>query len=217
MSEDAKGKAVPEQVSEDKTVFIVDDDEAVRESLSWLISSVGLNVETFGSAADFLEAFSPGRTGCLLVDVRMPGMSGLELQRHMHSNPACLPVIVITGHGDVQMAVSAMKDGAFDFVEKPFNDQVILDLVHKAVHECERRRSEQRVQSDLQAEFDSLTPRERQVTDMIAEGRTNKQIAHDLDISERTVEAHRAKVMEKLHASSLAELIRKCLIMNGQE
>lgn len=197
----------------EKTVFIVDDDEVVRESLSWLISSIGLNVETFASAQAFLNSYEHGRPGCLLADVRMPGMSGLELQKHLASQAICLPVVVVTGHGDVQMAVRAMKDGAFDFIEKPFNDQVMLDLVNRAVNECERRRNAQMDRLEVQARIDLLTPRERQVMDMIIAGNTNKQIAYSLDISDKTVEAHRAKVMEKLQATSLAELIRKNMII----
>lgn len=196
---------------DDKTIFVVDDDKAVRDSLSWLISSVGLHVETFGSAQDFLDVYDPTRPGCLLVDVRMPGMSGLELQKRLAENPHCLPVIVVTGHGDVQMAVRAMKDGAFDFIEKPYNDQILLDLVQKAVRECERRRTQVTSHQEIQDLIDTLTPRERQVMDMIVAGNTNKQIAYALDISDKTVEAHRAKVMEKLQASSLADLIRKSL------
>mgnify|MGYP000097046708 FL=1 len=200
-----------DQPMDDKTIFVVDDDKAVRDSLSWLISSVGLHVETFGSAQDFLDVYDPTRPGCLLVDVRMPGMSGLELQKRLAENPHCLPVIVVTGHGDVQMAVRAMKDGAFDFIEKPYNDQILLDLVQKAVRECERRRTQVTSHQEIQNLVDTLTPRERQVMDMIVAGNTNKQIAYALDISEKTVEAHRAKVMEKLEASSLADLIRKSL------
>ena len=200
-----------DQPMDDKTIFVVDDDKAVRDSLSWLISSVGLHVETFGSAQDFLDVYDPTRPGCLLVDVRMPGMSGLELQKRLAENPHCLPVIVVTGHGDVQMAVRAMKDGAFDFIEKPYNDQILLDLVQKAVRECERRRTQVTSHQEIQDLVDTLTPRERQVMDMIVAGNTNKQIAYALDISEKTVEAHRAKVMEKLEASSLADLIRKSL------
>lgn len=203
-------------MADEKTVFIVDDDEAVRESLGWLISSVGFKVEAFASAQAFLDSYQPGRPGCLLVDVRMPGMSGLDLQKHLAQQPLCLPVIIITGHGDVQMAVRAMKDGAFDFIEKPFNDQVMLDLVNKAVRECERRRNTHHERQSVQALVDRLTPRERQVMDMIVAGQTNKQIAHGLDISEKTVEAHRAKVMEKLEAASLAELIRKMMPLNTQ-
>ena len=199
----------------DKTVFIVDDDEAVRESLSWLISSVGFKVEVFASAQAFLDAYQSGRPGCLVADVRMPGMSGLELQKHLAAQSICLPVIVVTGHGDVQMAVRAMKDGVFDFIEKPFNDQVMLDLVNKAVLECERRRNVLTERHAVQALLDLLTPRERQVMERIVAGNTNKQIAHGLDISDKTVEAHRAKVMEKMAAASFAELIRKVMILNG--
>jgi len=199
----------------DKTIFVVDDDKAVRDSLSWLISSVGLHVETFASAQEFLDVYDPTRPGCLLVDVRMPGMSGLELQKRLAENPHCLPVIIVTGHGDVQMAVRAMKDGAFDFIEKPYNDQILLDLVQKAVRECERRRTQVTSHQEIQELVDTLTPRERQVMDMIVSGNTNKQIAYALDISDKTVEAHRAKVMEKLQASSLADLIRKSLIASA--
>lgn len=203
--------------AEDKTIFIVDDDQAVRDSLGWLISSVGFKAETFASAQEFLEAYQPGRSGCVLVDVRMPGMSGLELQKRMAAQPFCLPVIIVTGHGDVQMAVRAMKDGAFDFIEKPYNDQVLLDLVQKAVEECERRRTAQTESHIVTALADTLTPRERQVMDLIVMGNTNKQIAHALKISDKTVEVHRARVMEKLEASSLAELVRKAMILQAHQ
>lgn len=199
----------------DKTIFVVDDDKAARDSLSWLISSVGLHVETFDSAQAFLDAYDTSRSGCLLVDVRMPGMSGLDLQKRLAENPHCLPVIVVTGHGDVQMAVRAMKDGAFDFIEKPYNDQVMIDLVQKAVQECERRRTEATGVQEVRALADALTPREREVMDMIVAGNTNKQIAYGLDIREKTVEAHRAKVMDKLQAASLADLLRKVMILNA--
>jgi len=198
-----------------KTIFVVDDDRAARNSLSWLISSVGLHVETFDSAQAFLDAYDTSRSGCLLVDVRMPGMSGLDLQKRLAENPHCLPVIVVTGHGDVQMAVRAMKDGAFDFIEKPYNDQVMIDLVQKAVQECERRRTEETGVLEVRTLADTLTPREHEVMDMIVAGNTNKQIAYGLDISEKTVEAHRAKVMDKLQASSLADLMRKVMILNA--
>lgn len=199
----------------DKTIFVVDDDKAARDSLSWLISSVGLHVETFDSAQAFLDAYDTSRSGCLLVDVRMPGMSGLDLQKRLAENPHCLPVIVVTGHGDVQMAVRAMKDGAFDFIEKPYNDQVMIDLVQKAVQECERRRTEETGVQEVRILADALTPREREVMEMIVAGNTNKQIAYGLDISEKTVEAHRAKVMDKLQAASLADLMRKVMILNA--
>lgn len=199
---------------EDTTVYIVDDDQAVRDSLSWLISSIGLNVETFENAQHFIDHYDRERPGCLLVDVRMPGMSGLELQQHLAQDNNCLPVIIVTGHGDVKMAVNAMKHGAFDFIEKPYNDQVMLDLLQTALKECERRRSAKMEHKEVQDLYDNLTAREREVMDMIVAGNTNKQIAYGLDISEKTVEAHRAKVMEKLEARSLADLIRKSVVLN---
>lgn len=199
---------------EDTTVYIVDDDQAVRDSLSWLISSIGLNVETFENAQHFIDNYDRERPGCLLVDVRMPGMSGLELQQHLAQDNHCLPVIIVTGHGDVKMAVNAMKHGAFDFIEKPYNDQVMLDLLQTALKECERRRSAKMEHKEVQDLYDNLTAREREVMDMIVAGNTNKQIAYGLDISEKTVEAHRAKVMEKLEARSLADLIRKSVVLN---
>jgi len=197
--------------NKDAVVFVVDDDDAVRESLSWLISSIGLKVETYPSAQDFLDSFIPEKHGCLIVDVRMPGMNGLELQRKLADKATCLPVIVITGHGDVQMAVRAMKDGAFDFVEKPFNDNTIIEHVEKAVRECKNRRSKESLKQEIQSLIALLTPRENEIMDMIVNGETNKSIARNLSISDKTVEAHRAKVMEKMQSSSLAELMRKVL------
>ena len=197
--------------NKDAVVFVVDDDDAVRESLSWLISSIGLKVETYPSAQDFLDSFIPEKHGCLIVDVRMPGMNGLELQRKLADKATCLPVIVITGHGDVQMAVRAMKDGAFDFVEKPFNDNAIIEHVEKAVRECKNRRSKESLKQEIQSMIALLTPRENEIMGMIVNGETNKSIARKLTISDKTVEAHRAKVMEKMQASSLAELMRKVL------
>ncbi|TCS61357.1 response regulator transcription factor [Varunaivibrio sulfuroxidans] len=209
MIEDSRTQHPLAKEKQDVVVFIVDDDEAVRESLSWLISSVGHTVKSFDSAQNFLKTFSPGTQGCVLVDVRMPGMSGLDLQRMLVRQPTCMPVIIITGHGDVQMAVRAMKDGAFDFVEKPFNDQVILDLVHGALEECHRRSAQKAEHMRVLNRMDTLTPREREVLELIIEGETNKEIAYALDISDKTVEAHRARVMEKLQARSLADLVKK--------
>ncbi|MEG3619249.1 response regulator transcription factor [Magnetovibrio sp. PR-2] len=200
---------------EDTTVYIVDDDQAVRDSLSWLISSIGLNVETFETAQHFLDNYNQQRPGCVLVDVRMPGMSGLELQKHISQENQCLPVIIVTGHGDVKMAVNAMKQGAFDFIEKPYNDQVMLDLLQTALAECERRRSAKMEHQEVQDLYDNLTAREREVMEMIVAGNTNKQIAYGLSISEKTVEAHRAKVMDKLQARSLADLIRKSVVLSA--
>ncbi|MCW8916474.1 MAG: response regulator transcription factor [Magnetovibrio sp.] len=198
---------------ENTTIYIVDDDQAVRDSLGWLISSVGLKVESFETAQDFMDDYDRKKPGCLLVDVRMPGMSGLELQQHLAQDNQCLPVIIVTGHGDVKMAVNAMKQGAFDFIEKPYNDQVMLDLIQKALQECNRRRSKKLEHQEVQDLYETLTARERQVMDMIVIGNTNKQIAYALDISEKTVEAHRSKVMEKIQATSLADLIRKSVVL----
>ncbi len=195
------------------TVFVVDDDPAVRDSLRWLLASVDLDVETYASAPEFLDAYDPDKPGCVLVDVRMPGMSGLELQEELASRSTKLPVIIITGHSDVQMAVRAMKGGAFDFIEKPFNDQALLDLVQKAL-ERNRETIEAQVEHEhIQRRFDLLSPRERQVLDLIVSGEPNKRIAFNLGLSEKTVEAHRARVMEKTEAGSLADLVKMVTLL----
>lgn len=196
-------------------VFIIDDDDAARESLCWLIGSVRLKVAAFASAADFLAAYRVGQPGCLVTDVRMPGLSGLDLQAELKRRGIDLPVIVVTGHGDVPMAVRAMKAGAFDFVEKPFNDQVLLDRVQKAVESSVAACRDRAQRSDIQARLDQLTPRERQVLDMVVAGESNKGIAHSLGISEKTVEAHRAQVMAKMQARSLPELTRLVMALAG--
>jgi FixJ family two-component response regulator len=198
----------PSAATADPIVFVVDDDRAARESLSWLIGSVHLRVAAFASAAEFLTTYPPGQPGCLITDVRMPGLSGLDLQAELKRRGIEIPVIVVTGHGDVPMAVRAMKAGAVDFVEKPFNDQVLIDLVQKAVERSLAAARGQVEKRDVRARLDQLTPRERQVLDMIAAGESNKGIAHALGISEKTVEAHRAHVMEKMQARSLAELMK---------
>ena len=190
------------------TVYVVDDDDAMRESLTWLIESVGLKVETFASADEFLASYYPGRPGCVLLDVRMPGMSGLELQGHLQKQQITVPVIMITGHGDVPMAVRAMKSGAIDFIEKPFNDEQLLESIRNALAIDDRRRDEQSFKADVASRLEQLTPRESEVMDMVTAGKSNKEIANDLGVSAKTVEAHRAKVMEKMEAGSLAELVR---------
>ncbi len=190
------------------TVFVVDDDEAMRESLTWLIESVGLNVETYASADEFLKTYYPGRAGCVLLDVRMPGMSGLELQGHLQKQQVTVPVIMITGHGDVPMAVRAMKAGALDFIEKPFNDEQLLESIRYALSVDGERRDEQRFKADVAQRLAQLTPRESEVMEMVTAGKSNKEIANLLKVSAKTVEAHRAKVMEKMAAGSLAELVR---------
>jgi len=190
------------------TVYVVDDDDAMRESLTWLIESVGLNVETYASADEFLESYYPGRPGCVLLDVRMPGMSGLELQGHLQKQQVTVPVIMITGHGDVPMAVRAMKSGAIDFIEKPFNDEQLLESIRNALAIDDTRRDEQSFKAEVASRLAQLTPRESEVMDMVTAGKSNKEIANSLGVSAKTVEAHRAKVMEKMEAGSLAELVR---------
>lgn len=188
-------------------VFIVDDDDAVRRFLSGLIESVALPVEAYASARDFLAAYEPGRPGCLVLDVRMPGMSGLELQRELAERAIDLPVIVLTGHGNVQVAVHAMKAGAVDFVEKPFDNELLLDRIQKAVAESVRADGERVKRNEIADRMRLLSPRERQVLDLVVAGETNKGVARHLDISERTVEIHRANVMRKMRAGSLADLV----------
>ncbi len=192
----------------DSTVFVVDDDEAMRNSLRWLIESVGLKTETFASAQEFLQAWSPDRPGCLVVDVRMPGMSGLELQEKLRERDIRVPVIVLTGHGDVPMAVRAMKAGVVDFLEKPCNDQMLLDCIQHALEKDSGQRATSELQARIRARMEDLTPRERVVMDMIVRGGANKDVAQELGVSIRTIEVHRAKVMEKMGAESLAELVR---------
>lgn len=198
-------------------VYVVDDDAAARDSLSWLLSSVGLHVETYPSAREFQEAFRPGTSGCVIVDVRMPGISGLELHRELQALDLSPPVIIITGHGDVSMAVHAMKAGAFDFIEKPFNDQVLLDRVQAAIDESSRRHREHAESSEIENRVHSLTPREREVLDLVVTGESNKGIAHRLGISEKTVEAHRAKVMEKIQARSVTDLVKMVMTLGAYQ
>ena len=190
------------------TVFIVDDDDAVRRFLSGLIESVELRVEAFASARDFLEAYEPGQPGCLVLDVRMPGMSGLELQRELADQAIDLPVIILTGHGNIRLAVHAMKAGAIDFVEKPFDNELLLDRIQKAVAENVRAASERIKRIEIAERLQLLTPRERGVLDLVVDGQTNKGVARHLDISEKTVEIHRANVMQKMQAKSLADLVK---------
>lgn len=203
----------PQRKSTRPTVFVVDDDQAMRNSLKWLIESVGVPVESYSSATDFLEAYYPGRSGCLLLDVRMPGMSGLELQEYLRDKEIDIPVIIITGHGDVPMAVRAMKSGAIDFIEKPFNDEVLLDAIRTALAMDEEQRDKQAEKADIIACYTQLTPREAEVMQMVTDGRSNKEIANLLGVSAKTVEAHRARVMEKMQAGSLAELVRMAVLV----
>lgn len=195
-------------MSEDnQIVYVVDDDAAVRSSLALLLKSVSLAVDTCESAAQFLAKVAPQAAGCLVLDIRMPGMSGLELQQQLKQRGYGMPIIFITGHGDVSMAVQAMREGALDFIEKPFRDQELLDRVYQALEQDRSRRRAADETVHLRERFAGLTPREHEVMLRIARGQANKVIAIELGLSERTVEIHRAKVMHKTGARSLAELV----------
>jgi RNA polymerase sigma factor (sigma-70 family) len=197
----------------DPTVFVVDDDEAMRSSLKWLIESTGMRVQTFDSADAFLTGYSPDWSGCLLLDVRMPGMSGLELQAYLAHADYRLPVIMITGHGDVAMAVKAMQAGALDFIEKPFHDEDLLRSIRNALDADSQARVQRSQYAEVMARLEELTPREHEVMDLVTAGRSNKEIATVLGVSAKTVEAHRAKVMDKMQAASLADLVRMALLV----
>jgi len=193
------------------TIFVVDDDLAVRDALKLLLRSVGQAVETFGSAQEFLDGYSEDRAGCLVLDIRMPGMSGLELQQKLNEKHSILPIIFITGHGDVPMAVEAMQAGAVDFIQKPFRDQDLIDRINQALERDNNNRAALGERNDIRKRLETLTPREREVLDLVVHGKANKVIAGDLKLSQRTVEIHRARVMEKMQASSLAHLVRMVL------
>jgi FixJ family two-component response regulator len=192
-------------------VFVVDDDDAVRDSLELLLRSVGLRAEAYRSAADFLAAHDPERPGCLLLDIRMPGLSGLDLQRELIARGAIVPVIFLTGHADVATAVRALHDGAVDFVQKPFRDQDLLDRVNKAIALDATSRADLARRTEILERMGALTARESEVMERVVDGSPNKAIAYDLGISERTVEVHRARVMEKMQATSLPHLVRMVL------
>ena len=193
------------------TIFVVDDDEAVRDSLQALLESYGFTAEVFASAQAFLDAYLPPREGCLIVDVQMPEMSGLELQQRLAADGVDLPVIVITGHGDIPMAVNALKSGALDFIEKPFTDEDILSSVRRAKDLSEQEHRQRSLAAYTSARIERLTGRQREILEQLVVGRPNKVIAYKLGISPRTVELHRARVMEKMQARSLSELVRMAL------
>lgn len=196
---------------ENAVVYVIDDDEAVRDSLGLLLDSVGLEREVFASALEFLDAYDPDRHACIVTDIRMPGMSGLELQQRLIESHVEIPIIFITGHGDVPMAVSTMKKGAVDFLEKPFNEADLRALVASMLEQARERVREAHAQRDQQAVLSRLTAREQQVLERIVAGRLNKQIAGDLNISIKTVEAHRANIMEKLEVTTVADLMKIAL------
>ena len=193
------------------TVFVVDDDAAMRKSLTTLVQSVQLPVETFENAQDFLDAFDPDRGGCLVLDLRMPGLSGLELQHRLTAKGSRLPIIFISAHGDLGSAVGAMRDGAIDFLEKPFRGQALLDRINQALELDERQRAEEASLSNTEERISRLTAQERDVLNLMAEGKAYKVIAKELDISYKAVEGRRARIMRKMKVDNLSELLRQVL------
>jgi len=189
-------------------VFVVDDDDAVRRALERLIRSVGLEVETFASAQEFLQREPPDRPACVVSDVRMPGLSGLDLQKELADASLSMPIIFMTGHGTVPMSVRAMKAGAVDFLQKPVDEQVLLDAIHQALERGSREQEESAMYADIQERIELLTAREREVFELVVSGMLNKQIAAELGASEKTIKVHRGRVMQKMQADSLADLVR---------
>ena len=200
----------------DQVIYIVDDDDAVRKSLCLLMKSVGLVAQGLASAQDFLDVYDRAQSGCLVLDIRMPGMSGLELQDRLVADRVEMPIIFITGHGDVPMAVQALHKGAMEFLQKPFRDQDLIDRVQRALKSDAEQRHAASLRGNLEAKLATLTPREREVMERVADGQANKAIAVDLDMSSRTVEIHRARAMEKMGARSLAELVRMVVDINRE-
>ena len=196
-------------------VYVVDDEPDIRDAVRLLLRSVGLKVESFGLAQRFLEAYQPQQPGCLILDIRMPGMSGPELQEALSQKKLALPVIVITGHGDVPLTVRTMKAGAITVLEKPFNDQLLIDAVQQALEIDRKHRIKQSELDSITARLSQLTPRETEVLDRVVKGTLNKLIAADLDLSVRTVEIHRARIMNKMQAESLPELVKMVMLINA--
>ncbi len=197
----------------EQTIFVVDDEPAVRDALELLMESVRLPVETFSSAEEFLEVYDGDRPGCLILDVRLPGMSGFELQERLASEPCPLPIIMITGFGDISMAVRAIENGAIDYITKPFNEQILLERVRQGLRQCEVTRQKLVAKTKLLERYETLTRREREVMALVVQGKANKMIAAELGVSCKTVEGHRAHVMEKMGADSLATLVRLGLML----
>jgi len=197
------------------TVFVVDDDPAVREALRFRLRSAGMNVETCGGAQEFLDTYDPAQPGCLVLDVRMPGMSGLDLQKKLLTDGIALPVIVITGHGDIPMAVRAVKSGAVDFITKPFRHQDLLACIKRALEQDSQRRRELDQHNAVAARIASLTPREREVMELVVAGLSTKQIALQFDTTHQAVDAHRGRIMRKMQVDSVAELVRLVMTARG--
>jgi FixJ family two-component response regulator len=199
----------------DALVRVVDDDEAVRSSLKLLLKSAGLTTQAYASATEFLAAYEDDQPGCLVLDIRMPGMNGLELQDELNRRGAMIPVIFVTGHGDVPMAVEAMQRGAMDFLQKPFRDQDLIDRVLKALALDRGNRAQRESRRAIRSRLAILSPREMQVLRLLTLGKSNKQVAGDLGLSQRTVEIHRAHLMQKMEAKSVAQLVRMFLVADG--
>jgi RNA polymerase sigma factor (sigma-70 family) len=202
-------------MTSDPTVFVIDDDHSVRSSLKFLISTVGLHVETFDSAEAALQRLAVDAPGCLVLDVRLRGLSGLDLQRELAARNCQVPIVFITGHGDIPMSVRAMKAGAVEFLTKPFRDQDLLDAVRIALERDRTRREQEKEITDLQQRFQSLTAREREVASMVVAGKLNKQIADQLGTAENTVKVHRSRAMDKMQAQSVADLVRMIEKLKG--
>ncbi|MDH5392849.1 MAG: response regulator FixJ [Gammaproteobacteria bacterium] len=195
-------------------VYVVDDDQAVRDSLRWLIESVGLKVKTFSNGQELLENFNESEISCLVLDVRMPGISGLDLQQRLKKQNSKVPVIIVTGHADVPMAIQAMKVGAFDFIEKPYSDQLLLERIQCAIEQDDCFKKQKNISDEINQRIDSLTPREKEVMALVVGGHSNKSIAKELGVSIKTVEVHRGNLMSKMKAKSLSELVRIVMTSN---
>ncbi len=211
----AAGSRRESPVTQASVVFVVDDDPSVRSSLKFLLSSVGLQVESFDSAETFLQRKAPDATSCLVLDVRLRGLSGLDFQCELAARNIRIPIVFVTGHGDIPMSVRAMKAGAIEFLTKPYRDQDVLDAVRIALERDRARREQEKEVTDLQQRFDSLTPREQEVVSMVASGMLNKQIASELGTAENTVKVHRSRAMEKMNAQSFADLVRMIEKLKG--
>jgi FixJ family two-component response regulator len=209
-------QATTKDLARKQIIYIVDDDDGMRRALSVLMTTVGYQAVAFARPSEFLAKYDPNQPGVLILDVRMPEMSGLEVQQQLNRSGAMLPVILVTGHGDIPMAVQAMKDGAFDFLQKPFRDQELLDRINAALKQDAENRQTVERHADLKRRAESLTPREREVMALVVDGSANKVIAIDLGLSERTVEIHRANVMDKMGARSVAHLVKMHLILSGE-